>query len=215
MPPFILTYTTLVENMKNYAQRGSDTDTRFNNQIPRLIARAENRLAMRVKTLLTRPTINDTLTPSNNRLLKPSYWRNTVSFMVAVGTGFNTIQPMFPRTKEYIQTYWPNPATTGVPRFYGDFDENNWIIGPTPALAYPVQYIVDQSPIPLTADNQTNLYTEKAPLLLQAACFLETDIFLQNWGNVTSREQDFEKAVADLTGEKVRQLTDRSMRAEA
>lgn len=215
MPASILTYTSLVADMKNYAERGTDTDTRFNDQIPALIARAENRLAMRLKTLLTRPTINDTLTPSNNRLLKPSYWRNTVSMMLASGTGFNTIQPLFPRTKEYIQTYWPNPATTGVPRFYGDYDENNWIIAPTPTLAYPVQYVVDQSPPPLTAENQTNLYTTKAPLVLQAACFMESDIFLKNWDSLEARKADFEQAVADLTGEKLRLLTDRTQRAEA
>ena len=122
---------------------------------------------------------------------------------------------MWPRTKEFIQTYWPNPATTGVPRFYGDYDENHWILGPTPALAYPVQYVVDQSPVPLSAENQTNLYTIKAPIVLQAACFLESDIFLKNWDNMGAREKDFEASVADLTGEKLRLLTDRSMRAEA
>lgn len=215
MPPFILTYTTLVENMKNYAERGTDTDTRYNDNIPVMIARAENRLAMRLKTMLTRPTINDTLTPGNPTLTKPSYWRNTVSMMVAYGTGFVLQQPMWPRTKEFIQTYWPNPATTGVPRFYGDYDENHWILGPTPALAYPVQYVVDQSPVPLSAENQTNLYTIKAPIVLQAACFLESDIFLKNWDNMGAREKDFEASVADLTGEKLRLLTDRSMRAEA
>lgn len=215
MPPFVLTYTTLVENMKNYAERGTSTDTRYNDNIPVMIARAENRLAMRLKTLLTRPTINDTLTPGNPTLTKPSYWRNTVSMMVAYGTGFVLQQPMWPRTKEFIQTYWPNPATTGVPRFYGDYDENHWILGPTPTLAYPVQYVVDQSPVPLSAENQTNLYTIKAPLVLQAACFLESDIFLKNWDNMGAREKDFEASVADLTGEKLRLLTDRSMRAEA
>ena len=215
MPPFILTYTTLVENMKNYAERGTDTDTRYNDNIPVMIARAENRLAMRLKTMLTRPTINDTLTPGNPTLTKPSYWRNTVSMMVAYGTGFVLQQPMWPRTKEFIQTYWPNPATTGVPRFYGDYDENHWILKPTPALAYPVQYVVDQSPVPLSAENQTNLYTIKAPIVLQAACFLESDIFLKNWDNMGAREKDFEASVADLTGEKLRLLTDRSMRAEA
>ena len=215
MPPFILTYTTLVENMKNYAERGTDTDTRYNDNIPVMIARAENRLAMRLKTMLTRPTINDTLTPGNPTLTKPSYWRNTVSMMVAYGTGFVLQQPMWPRTKEFIQTYWPNPATTGVPRFYGDYDENHWILGPPPALAYPVQYVVDQSPVPLSAENQTNLYTIKAPIVLQAACFLESDIFLKNWDNMGAREKDFEASVADLTGEKLRLLTDRSMRAEA
>lgn len=215
MPPFVLTYTTLVENMKNYAERGTDTDTRYNDNIPVMIARAENRLAMRLKTLLTRPTINDTLTPGNPTLTKPSYWRNTVSMMIAYGSGFVLQQPMWPRTKEFIQTYWPNPATTGVPRFYGDYDENHWILGPTPTLAYPVQYVVDQSPVPLSAENQTNLYTIKAPLVLQAACFLESDIFLKNWDNMGAREKDFEASVADLTGEKLRLLTDRSMRAEA
>jgi len=215
MTAFVLTYTTLVQNMKDYAQRGTATDTRFNDNIPVMIARAENRLAMMLKTLVSRQTINDTLILGNNLLAKPALWRNTVSIMLAQGVGFGTIKPLFPRTKEYIQTYWPTPATQSVPKFYADFDENTWIFGPSPAAAYPVQCVVDQSPTPLSDAVQTNLYTQKAPAVLQAAVFLEMDIFLQNFGKVPSRESDLKFTAAALTGEKAMQGTDRTQKADA
>jgi hypothetical protein len=199
--------------MKDYAERGTVTDTRFNDNIPVMIARAENKLGMILKTLLTRETINDALLLGNPLLAKPSYWRNTVSIMLAFGTGFDTIKPLYPRTKEFIQSYWPNPASLSVPRYYGDFDENNWIFGPTPLLAYPVQYVVDQTPTPLSDAQQTNLYTQKAPSVLQAAVFLEMDIFLKNFGNIPARERDLATTAAALTGEKTMQQTDRTEKA--
>jgi hypothetical protein len=208
----VLTYTSLVQNMKDYAERGTVTDTRFNNNIPVMIARAENRMAMLFKNLLSRETINDALILGNPILAKPAYWRNTVSIMLAFGTGFNTIKPLYPRTKENIQSYWPTPATLSVPRFYGDFDENHWIFGPTPAAAYPVQYVVDQSPTPLSDATQTNTWTQKAPAVLQAAVFLEMDIFLKN--NTAQREKDLGQLAATLTGEKQMQKSDRSEKVD-
>lgn len=211
MPSFVLTYTTLVATMKSYGNRGGETDTRFNDNIPAMIGRAENRMAMMFKNLLSRETINDTLILHNPLLTKPSYWRNTVSIMLAYGDGFVRIKPLFPRTKEFIQSYWPLPATRDVPKYYGDFDEFTWIFAPSPAAAYPVQYVVDQSPTPLSESVQSNTWTQKAPAVLQAAVFLEMDIFLQN--DISTRMTDLDQVAKALAGEKADQRTDRSEKA--
>lgn len=211
MPAFVLTYNTLVATMKSYGNRGGSTDTRFNDNIPAMIGRAENRMAMMFKNLLSRETINDALLVNNNLLAKPSYWRNTVSMMLAYDTGFVRIKALFPRTKEFIQSYWPTPASVNVPKYYGDFNEFYWIFGPTPAAAYPVQYVVDQSPTPLSDAVQSNTWTQKAPAVLQAAVFLEMDIFLQN--DISTRMTDLDQAAKALTGEKADQRTDRSEKA--
>lgn len=214
MAAFVLTYTTLVANMKAYAERGTVTDTRFNDNIPVMIARAENKLAMLLKTLVTRETITDALILGNNLRVKPAYWRNTVSMMLAYGTDFGTIKPLQLKTKEFIQTYWPIPSAREVPKYYGDFDENTWIFAPSPAAAYPVQYVVDQTPTPLSDANQVNGYTQKAPAVLQAAVFMEMDIFLKNFDNIPGRESDLKVAIGGLTGEKAQQQTDRTQRTE-
>lgn len=214
MPVSIVTYTSLVAQMKNYAARGTSTDTRFNDNLPVMIARAEQRCGMALKTLITRPVTTDALTLSYPYLLKPAYWRNNVSMMIAVGVGFATQQPVELRNKEYLQTYWQAPASTGVPKYYADFDENTWIFAPTPAANYPVQYVTDQTPIPLSEENQSNTYTQKAPVVLQAACFLEMDIFLKNAGQLAMRQTDFDNAAALLMGEKAIQQTDRVQRTQ-
>jgi hypothetical protein len=214
MPAAIVTYTTLVADMKAYAARGTATDKRFNDNLPVMIARAENRCAMALKTLVTRPVQQATLTIGNPLLPKPSYWRNNVSMMIAYGENFANQAPLELRTKEYIQTYWQTPATKGQPKFYGDFDNNHWIFAPTPLLAYPVQYVTDQTPIPLSEENQSNTYTAKAPIVLQAACFLEADIFLKNLDTIDMRQKDFDNAATLLMGEKAIQQTDRVQRTQ-
>jgi hypothetical protein len=60
---------------------------------------------------------------------------------------------------------------------------------------------------------QTNAYTEKAPTVLQAAAFLEIEIFLQNAGKIAMRENDLKMAATALEGEKAMQQTDRTQSA--
>ena len=40
---------------------------------------------------------------------------------------------------DFVQTFNPNAATTGTPRFYAVFDVNNFILGPTPDGAYTAE----------------------------------------------------------------------------
>ena len=37
---------------------------------------------------------------------------------------------------EFVQTYNPNPATTGVPKYYAQFDINNFVLAPTPNAGF-------------------------------------------------------------------------------
>ena len=45
-------------------------------------------------------------------------------------------QPVLLRKYEYLREYWPSPTATGTPVFYADYDYTNWLIAPTPDVAY-------------------------------------------------------------------------------
>jgi hypothetical protein len=40
------------------------------------------------------------------------------------------------KSLEYIQAYNPNPATTGTPKYYAQFDLDNFTVAPTPDTGY-------------------------------------------------------------------------------
>ena len=39
----------------------------------------------------------------------------------------------------YIRAAYPGPTTTGIPKYYAQFDNNTFILGPTPDAAYTVE----------------------------------------------------------------------------
>lgn len=210
----VMTYNSLVNDMRNYAQRGTPSDERYLNQIPQLIMKAEFRLAQACKTLITRPPITGNFIRNNNIVAKPSYTRNTVSWNVGTGASFNVRRPLFQRPYEYVRLYWQDDGESCEPKFYADYDIEHWIVAPTPDLPYPFEVVVDQRIPPLGPAEQTNFFTETVPNLLLDACMLEADIFLQNWDRIPIRRESYDTSLAGVMGEQARRTTDKTQNAK-
>jgi len=208
--PAVVTYNSLVADMKNYQQRGSSQDTRYIDQIPRLIAKAEFRLAADAKTLINRTPITGALTTGSPVLDKPAFWRNTISLTMGTGAGFNTLVPLYLRDIEYIRFAYPLLTSTSQPKYYADYDMEHWYIGPIPNNDYPIETIVDMRVTPLDATNQTNFYTVYVPNLLVDACMFEASIFLKNWGEVPMREKTYQGSLGGALKEQAQRITDRT-----
>jgi hypothetical protein len=210
------TYTSLVADLQNYPGRGSSSDTRYNNQIPAIIQMAQERLATECATLISRVPIQDAMQAGVAVLTKPNFWNGTISMIIATGPTFNKLVPLLPRSKEFINTYWEIPEDTAEPKFYGDYDQDRWIIGPTPNAAFPVEYVIDLQAEPLDEDTQTNVWTEKAPNLLVAACLFEAEIFLN--GNdspkTQAKERTYDRLLQGYGGKRVADVTDRTEKAD-
>src|SRR5262245_60016476 len=127
----VMTYPSLVNDMRNYAQRGSVTDTRYLDQIPQLITKTEFKLAKACKTLNSRPPITGNLLVQNPIIKKPARTRNTVSFNIGTGPTFGKRIPLFLRQYEYVRQYWQEEAEACEPKFYADYDMEHWIVAPT------------------------------------------------------------------------------------
>lgn len=209
-----VTFTSLIADLKNYPHRGSASDTRYNDQLPRLIQKAEARLAQDAKVLINRVPIAWTLSAGLPTLEKPAYWRSTVSFLLYFGSGFTQKRLLIAMPKEAIDTYWSSPANQGIPRFYADYDEDHWFFAPTPQVANPVEYIVDLQATPLDQMNQTNFWTRKAPNLLLDAAMLEAAIFLKNADDIGMRRTNYQETLGSVLGENISRKTDRTQRAD-
>lgn len=196
MPAYSMTYTSLLESVKRWTIRPSDTD--FDAELPRLIDSTERKVARILKTLLNRENVTDTFTIGNNFLQKPDRWLETISFRYETGSGATaTSTEIYKREYEYIRKVYPQVANPLPPTYYADFDGDNFFIGPAPDLAYNFQLTFYQRPEPLCAEVQTNFLTEKAPDLMLYGLLLEASPFLEN-PDVPMWQQFFEQKIAEL-----------------
>jgi hypothetical protein len=77
------------------------------------------------------------MTSGNKYLTVPSDWLANFSMAVIDATG--RYEYMLNKDVSYIRQSFPNPATTGIPTHYAYFDENSYILGPTPDANYAVE----------------------------------------------------------------------------
>ena len=83
----------------------------------------------------------------------------------------------------FIRDYTPNASTTGQPKYYGEFDNDTFILAPTPDDNYSFELHYFYRPTSLTAgasDGTTYLSTNMPNVmlsgsLLQAAIFMKLD----------------------------------------
>ena len=211
--PTAMTYNSLLDDLRAYLERGATlaTDPTVYEMLPMLIGMAERRLARELKIQGTVNVVTSILVVGQSVYDKPDRWRETVSMFVGIGTGNNTRSEIYPRAYEYIRSYWPNPTTTGTPRFYADYDYSHWLIAPTPVAALPMEILYYELPPLLDETNQTNWFTEYAPNALLYATLLESAPFLKNDERIATWEGFYNRSVAALNGEDIRQISDRGI----
>lgn len=208
------TFTTLKEDIRRYLERGFTlaSDQLVYEQIPRLINLAERRIARELKVEGLINVLTGTMSPGLAVYPKPDRWRSTVSFNFGTGDQNNEYNQLFPRSYEYVRSYWPNRTETDVPLFYAEYDYNNWIIAPTPDQAYPFEVLVYQLLPLLDETNQTNWLTEYAPQVLLYASLLEATPFLKNDERIPVWQQMYDRSAQALNGEDLSKILDRSAR---
>ncbi|CAB4156077.1 hypothetical protein UFOVP1417_51 [uncultured Caudovirales phage] len=205
------TFTTLQQDIRRYLERGFTlaSDAIVYEQIPRLINLAERRIARELKVEGLINVVTSTMQVGLAVYPKPDRWRTTVSFNYGID---NQYTQLFPRSYEYVRSYWPNRDETSPPLFYADYDYNNWIVSPTPDQAYPFEVLVYQL-LPLLDDsNQTNWLTEYAPQVLLYASLLEATPFLKNDERIAVWQSMYDRSAQALNGEDLSKILDRSAR---
>lgn len=211
--PVAMTYTSLLNDIRAYLERGATlaTDPTVYEQLPNIVNLAERRLARELKIQGMITPVTGVFAADQAVLPKPDRWRETVSMFVGTGTNYETRREIYPRSYEYLRSFWPNQTTTGTPRFYADYDYSNWLIAPTPAEGAPFEILYYEQPAYLDDTNQTNWWTEYAPNALLYASLMEAAPFLKNEDATRLWEGFYTRAIGALNGEDLRQIVDRGI----
>lgn len=199
----VMTYDSLVENIQSYLERN---DTATLDKIPLFIMLAEQVIASKIK-FLGNLTVNTSNMVANTAVIaKPARWHKTVSMNITVA---GERQPVLLRKYEYLRNYAPDPTETGMPKYYADYDYENWLVAPTPDSAYAFEVLYYERVQPLDSSNQTNWFTVYAPQALLYGSLLQAMPFLKNDDRIPMWQAQYDAIMATLSEEDKLRVADR------
>jgi hypothetical protein len=199
--PTAMTFGSLQTDLQSYLERGTNVDALVYNQLPELINFAERRISTDIKVLGFVVPATFTMQAGVAVYPKPDRWRKTVSMNVGSSpTGTIVRQQVYPRSYEYLRAYWPDDTQTNLtvygtaapPKYYADYNYQNFIFAATPDQAYPAELVYYEEPALLDATNTTNFITQYMPNLLLYASLLEASPFLKNDSRISTWQSFYE-----------------------
>jgi hypothetical protein len=127
-----MNYTELKDNVKNICENEFTDD-----QLAMFTQQAEQKIYNSVQIPALRRNVVGVLTTGNKYLTLPADYLYTYSLAVIDVTGEYLY--LLNKDVNFIREAYPYPAVSGIPKHYSNFDDNTFILGPTPNNAYTVE----------------------------------------------------------------------------
>ena len=177
-----MTYAELVSAIKGYAENdfpataGSFTST---DQLNTFIRQAEQRIYNSVQFPAIRKNVTGITTSGNKYLAMPVDFLASYS-LAAIDPVTGDYEFLLNKDVNFIRAAYPKATDSGIPAYYALFDDNTFILGPTPDAAYSMELhyyyypasIVDAGTSWL-GDNFDSVLLYGS--LLEAASFMKSD----------------------------------------
>lgn len=208
-----MNYVQLTAAIRGYAENSfPDTVGSFSSadQIATFVKMAEQRVYNMVQLPALRKNVTGNMSTGNKYLACPSDWLAT--FSLAVINSANEYKYLLNKDVNFIRESYPDTdsAFYGEPEYYAQFDQNTFILGPTPDANYAAELhyfyypasIVDAGTSWL-GDNFDSVLLYGA--LLEAASFMKSDK-----DTIDFYKQRYDEAMAEL-----KQLGDGKNRQDA
>jgi hypothetical protein len=168
------TFTTLKTAIQDYTD---NTETTFVSQLSRFIINAEERILKECQLDVFRKNVTGNLTSSVKFLAKPTDFLAPYSLSV-IDSSENEF--LLYKHITFLQDYTPNPATTGIPLYYGDWDDSTFLIAPTPSSSLDVELHYFFRPESITtASSGTTWLGDNAELALLYGALVEAYTFMK------------------------------------
>jgi hypothetical protein len=168
------TFTTLKSAIQDYTQ---NTETTFTSNLTRFILNAEERILKEAELDDFRKNVTGSATQSVKFLTKPTDFLAPFSLSIV-----NSSENEFLLYKHvtFVQDFTPDPTTTGVPKYYADWDETTFLLGPTPNANFTAELHYFYRPQSITAsDDGTSWLGTNAELALMYASLVEAYTFMK------------------------------------
>lgn len=193
-----LSYTELKDAVERYTENTFDS-TDFS-VMTRL---AEQRVYNAVQLPALRKTTTLTLTPSNQALTLPSDFLS--AFSVAVIDAQGNYSFLLNKDVNFLQEAYPNPATTGTPKYYAIYGSSNsnplllqFVLAPTPSAALNVQLNYFYYPESIVTAGNTWLGDNFSSVLFNAVMVEAAKFMKQEQDIVAMMDKEYIQSLALL-----------------
>jgi hypothetical protein len=188
------TFDSLKTAIQDYQET---SETTFVNNLPVFIKEAEERILKNIELPVFRKNVTGTAAADNTYLATPTDFLAPYSLAVISSSEYEYL--LFKHVT-FIRSYTPNPATTGTPKYYALFDDNTFILAPTPSTNFTFELHYKFRPTSLTAGagSGTTWLSENAPDALLYGALVEAATFLKTPEEAARYDQRFAQAVAAL-----------------
>jgi len=188
------TFTTLKTAIQDYTQ---NTESTFVSQLPRFILNAEERVLKECQLDVFRKSSKGTATSGVEFLSKPTDFLSQNSLSV-ISSSIKEF--LLYKQVTMLQDYIPNPATTGLPKYYGDWDQGTFLLAPTPDSNYTMELHYFYRPTSITTSGDgTSWLGTNAELCLLYGSLCEAYVFMKG-------EPDLQKEYTDRFLESIQWL---------
>jgi len=165
-------------------------------QINTFIKQSEQKIYNSVQILALRRNVVGNLTSDNQYLTVPSDW--LADFSLALIDSSGKYHYLLNKDVNFIRESFPNPATTSKPTHYALFDNDSYIVGPTPDSDYSIELHYFYYPESIVTA-QTSWLGQNYDSVLLYGALIEAHIFMKGEADVyQSYTQRYNEALAGL-----------------
>ena len=189
------TYATLKTAIQDYME---STESSLVSNLDNFIETAEERIFKNVQLDDFRKNVVGSMTTSSPYLGSPSDF--LAPFSLAVIDGSGNYSYLLLKQVSFIRDFSPNPTTTGLPKYYAEFDEDTFIIAPSPDSDYSTELHYYYRPNSLTSagDSGTTWLSENAPNAMLYGSLVEASTYLKSYESIPVYESKFQEALLGL-----------------
>ena len=193
-----MTYTELVAQIESYTENEYTTV-----DVNTFITQAENRIFNGVNLPDLRANFTGTITGGNKYLDLPDDWLATYSLAVIDDTT-NEYSYLINKDVNFIRQSFPDTDAPfyAKPQYYAVFDDDTFILGPTPDINYGAELHYFYYPVSITtAASGTSWLGDNYPTALLYGSLLEAATYLKSDADtITNYTNRYQEAMNELVG---------------
>ena len=166
-----MTYTELLLAIQEYTENFEAT---FVSSIPTFVRQAESRIYRSVLIPEFRTNYSGTMTAGDRYLARPADFLSAFSLAVISAAGAYTY--LLDKDMNFMREAYPDPAVTGLPKYYSQFVGDSagsppgyFLVGPTPDANYDIELQYYFDPPSIVTAGTSWLGENGAPALLYGA----------------------------------------------
>lgn len=202
-----MNYATLFKTVQAYAENdfpdtvvvdtaAASTDFLTKEQVDTFIRQAEQRVYHMVQLLELRKNVTGNATTSNPYLTVPDDW--LANFSLAVIKDDGSYEYLLNKDVNFIRESFPNPSDTGTPTHYAMFDDQSYLLAPTPDADYTMELHYFYIPNSIV-DTSTSWLGDNFDFVLLYGTLIEAYIFMKGEQDVHALYQKrYDEGIAML-----------------